>query len=71
MLCCCEARQRREDLHDQLSAGALGELYVKLCVDYPIVSIEDPFEQDDWESWTDLTRKLTSASNGGRLDVQV
>ena len=22
---------------------------------YPVISIEDPFDQDDWEAWTKLT----------------
>ena len=26
----------------------LGELYASFCRDYPMVSIEDPFDQDDW-----------------------
>ena len=34
-----------------LSGTALGELYQQLCQDYPIVSIEDPFDQDDWENY--------------------
>ncbi|XP_058099535.1 cytosolic enolase 3 isoform X2 [Magnolia sinica] len=25
------------------------EIYTQLCSDYPIVSIEDPFDKDDWE----------------------
>eukprot|EP00249_Psilotum_nudum_P004729 c18235_g1_i1 orf=88-1515(+) len=33
------------------------ELYKELCTDYPIVSIEDPFDQDDWEN----TKALTSS----------
>eukprot|EP01018_Ginkgo_biloba_P033510 Gb_05275 [translate_table: standard] len=33
------------------------EMYKKLCSDYPIVSIEDPFDQDDWEN----TKTLTTA----------
>ena len=28
----------------------LGELYASFCRDYPMVSIEDPFDQDDFES---------------------
>lgn len=28
------------------------------CVDYPIVSIEDPLADDDWEGWTDFNRRL-------------
>jgi len=31
------------------------ELYKKMCEEYPIVSIEDPFEQDDWEPTKSLT----------------
>ncbi|CAM6069983.1 unnamed protein product [Sphagnum tenellum] len=31
------------------------ELYKSFCQEYPIISIEDPFEQDDW----DHTKKLT------------
>ena len=55
----------------QLSQDALADLYVKLSTDYPIVSIEDPFDQDDWASWQDLTRRLSPGQNGGKLDVQV
>ncbi len=25
---------------------------------YPIVSVEDPFDQDDWDPWQSLTRRL-------------
>jgi enolase len=25
---------------------------------YPIVSIEDPFDQDDWEGYQNMTEKL-------------
>lgn len=26
----------------------------ELCGQYPIVSVEDPFDQDDWEHWRSL-----------------
>ncbi|KAF5203937.1 Enolase [Thalictrum thalictroides] len=32
------------------------ELYTQLCRDYPIVSIEEPFDKDDWEHTKSLTR---------------
>ena len=32
------------------------EYYSKLIKDYPIKSIEDPFAEDDWESWKKLTK---------------
>jgi enolase len=37
------------------SGDEMIELYKSFCKDYPIISIEDPFEQDDWEH----TKKLT------------
>ncbi|KAL2759236.1 hypothetical protein ACRALDRAFT_1062250 [Sodiomyces alcalophilus JCM 7366] len=30
----------------------LAALYSDLCKKYPIVSIEDPFAEDDWEAWS-------------------
>ncbi|MED6215955.1 Beta-enolase [Stylosanthes scabra] len=32
-----------------LSAEDMVELYRELCTDFPIVSIEDPFDKEDWE----------------------
>jgi enolase len=37
-----------------LSARHLGDLYRDFVKDFPIVSIEDPFDQDDWSSWVSL-----------------
>jgi enolase len=39
----------------------LGELYASFCRDYPMVSIEDPFDQDDFESYTKMTADLGGA----------
>lgn len=41
-----------------LSGAALLELYAGFAAKYPIVSIEDPFEQDDWKHWAAITAKL-------------
>ncbi|EDU45312.1 enolase [Pyrenophora tritici-repentis Pt-1C-BFP] len=35
-----------------LSYEQLAELYKSLAAKYPIVSIEDPFAEDDWEAWS-------------------
>ncbi len=43
-----------------LSGEELVEFYVKLCADYPIVSIEDGCAEGDWETWKLLTDKLGS-----------
>jgi len=37
-----------------LSAESLADLYREFIKDFPIVSIEDPFDQDDWSSWASL-----------------
>lgn len=38
-----------------LTGVALADLYKDLIKKYPIVSVEDPFEQDDWENYTKFT----------------
>jgi enolase len=35
-----------------LTYEQLSDLYVGLAKKYPIVSIEDPFAEDDWEAWS-------------------
>lgn len=40
-----------------LSREELIDYYMDLIKAYPIVSIEDPFDQDDFESWKVLTKK--------------
>jgi enolase len=47
-----------------LSAAALQALYEGFVAKYPIISIEDPFEQDDWAAWTAITAKL-----GGKVQI--
>lgn len=39
----------------QISSDQLGDLYRQFISNYPIVSIEDPYDQDDWEAYTKLT----------------
>lgn len=41
-----------------LSGEALADFYASLCDKYPIVTIEDPFDQDDWANWTKVCAKL-------------
>ncbi len=33
-------------------------LYAKICDSYPVVSIEDPLDEEDWEGWKKLTERL-------------
>lgn len=41
-----------------LDAGELIAFYGELCERYPIVSIEDGMDEDDWSGWADLTQAL-------------
>jgi len=41
-----------------LSAAEMSEYYAQLVADYPLVSIEDPLDESDWEGWAKLTADL-------------
>jgi len=41
-----------------LSGDELMEFYVKMCKDYPIVTIEDAFDQDDWDNWSKAVARV-------------
>ncbi|WP_007511455.1 phosphopyruvate hydratase [Pseudofrankia saprophytica] len=40
------------------SAEQLTDYYAELVASYPIVSIEDPLAEDDWEGWQAITSRL-------------
>ncbi len=40
------------------SAEEMTAYYAELCAAYPIVSIEDPLDEDDWEGWKTMTDQL-------------
>jgi len=42
----------------KMTGAQLGEFYAGLCKDFPIITIEDPFDQDDWAAWTAMTTAL-------------
>lgn len=42
----------------QLSAAEMAEYYTGLVDAYPIVSIEDPLDEEDWDGWIALTQAL-------------
>ncbi|MET0765564.1 MAG: phosphopyruvate hydratase [Blastococcus sp.] len=43
-----------------LSSADLIEYYTELVSSYPIVSIEDPLSEDDWDGWVAMTEALGS-----------
>ena len=46
------------DASKWLTGQELANLYLQLIKDYPIVSIEDPFAEDDWDAWTHFLAKV-------------
>ncbi|GLT64371.1 hypothetical protein SLA2020_368700 [Shorea laevis] len=51
-------KEERNDGSQKISGHALKDLYKSFVADYPIVSIEDPFDQDDWEHYSKLTCEI-------------
>lgn len=41
-----------------LSSAELAQFYKDLCKEFPIKSIEDGFDEDDWEGWTAFTKEV-------------
>jgi len=44
-----------------MSGAKLTELYAEFVRDFPIISIEDPFDQDDWAAYAAMTAKHGAA----------
>jgi enolase len=42
----------------KITAEKLAEKYTQLVEHYPIISMEDVFAQDDWESWKEFTEAM-------------
>ncbi len=40
------------------SSGEMTEYYRQLLDEFPIVSIEDPLDEEDWEGWNTLTKEI-------------
>jgi enolase len=59
----------KSDPSTWLSGDALGDLYQEFIKEYPMVSIEDPFDQDDWAAWTKLTANTSIQIVGDDLTV--
>ena len=55
----------KSDPSKWLTGVELAALYSSYTQKYDIISIEDPFDQDDWEAWTHLTRTTAIQIVGG------
>ncbi len=42
----------------KLSSGAMVKMYEKWAADWPLVSIEDPMDENDWKGWSEITERL-------------
>lgn len=52
-----------------ITGTELADLYLGYIKKYPIVSVEDPFDQDDWEAWTHFTKNSGIQIVGDDLTV--
>ncbi|XP_021289161.1 enolase [Herrania umbratica] len=57
-------KEENNDGSEKIPGDALKDLYKSFASEYPIVSIEDPFDQDDWEHYTKLTCEI-----GGKVQI--
>lgn len=42
----------------RISADELGEIYEEWSKNYPLMSVEDGFAEDDWQGWIDFTGRM-------------
>ncbi|GAA5804325.1 enolase [Helicostylum pulchrum] len=54
---------------DRITGQQLSELYKSFADKYPVVSIEDAFDQDDWENWSHLLENSNFQLVGDDLTV--
>ncbi|KAI4347447.1 hypothetical protein L6164_008260 [Bauhinia variegata] len=51
-------KEENNDGSQKISGVSLKNVYKSFVTDYPISSIEDPFDQDDWEHYSKLTAEI-------------
>jgi enolase len=51
-------KEDNNDGSNKISGDSLKDLYKSFVSEYPIVSIEDPFDQDDWSTYAKLTDEI-------------
>ena len=59
-----EGKYRFKGEGRDFTPAELADYYAQLCADFPIVSIEDGMNEEDWEGWKLLTEKL-----GGKVQL--
>jgi len=56
--------ERDADPKLKMSGKEFSDFYAQLCKDFPIITIEDPFDQDDWDAWVGM-----SADQGSGMQI--
>lgn len=51
-------KTKNNDGSKKLDSKQLTELYISFAENYPIISIEDPFDQDDWDGYKAMTERI-------------
>lgn len=51
-------KNQPNDGSDVITGEELGAMYSSFAEKYPLVSVEDPFDQDDWGNYSNLTDKI-------------
>jgi len=51
-------KTKNNDGSQQRTSGQLQEIYEHFAKNFPVISIEDPFDQDDWEAYAKLTAAI-------------
>jgi enolase len=64
-----DADTSRYLLHKPLSSGELNDYYLQLATSYDIISLEDPFEESDFEAFARLTKRASIQIVGDDLLV--
>lgn len=59
----------KSDKSKWLAPAKLQDLYLDFVKEFPIVSIEDPFDQDDWDAWKSITAATSIQIVGDDLTV--
>ncbi|SPP79361.1 blast:Enolase [Drosophila guanche] len=59
----------QSDKAQWLTPDKLANLYQEFIKEFPITSIEDPFDQDHWDAWTNLTSNTKIQIVGDDLTV--
>ena len=59
----------KSDKTKWLDSTKLKDLYLEFVKEFPIVSIEDPFDQDDWNAWSAMVESTDIQIVGDDLTV--